>query len=249
MIYSEELFADMMTIELQFANPIQKQPDYKPHLIIHRQWDNIDEWNLYLQGAAANIGYNLFNITYNNCTFGGAADITSICTLLINPYYKFVLPLPIVPEYKKVVQEVLEGALDVGFEDMHSNIDEVAVLKLLPNGWNSQLAQAYLNLPVTRPFYRLSAGLPMYRHVLQNYSILHPWRARELFEDEISAIMHCEFFTWIESIIAGLQIMAEPILQSNDFDISGDRYKPNRCTPLHTVPAFPALGIDKCSTT
>lgn len=243
MIYSEELFADMMATELRFAEKVQQQPDYKPHFIIHRQADNTDEWDMYLEGAAANIGYNLFNITYNNCTFGGAADIDNICTLLINPYYRFVLPLPVVPKYKKVVQEILEE-LDTGYVELDLSAEEAAVLKLLPNGWSSQLAQTYLNFPVTRPFYRLSAGLPMYKHVLQNYSILHPWRARELFADEISAIMHCGFFDWIEAVIAGLQIMPAPVMQSNDFDISDNRYKPNRCTPLHTVPAFPALGIN-----
>lgn len=246
MIYTEESFADAMAAELAFAAHVQKDPDYKSHFIINRQADNADEWNLYFEGVAANISFNLFNITYNICTFNGAADIDCKCTLLLNPYYNFALPLPKPPQYKKVVSEVL-NMVDGAHDDLESSYltdeNEIIIAKALPNGWSSTTAQTYLNLPVTRPFYRLSAGLPLYKHCLENYSLLHPECERQLTNHELTAILRHDFFDWLETIIAASPVMNEPKFINSDFDISGDEYKPNRCTPVHIIPAFKANGV------
>lgn len=245
MIYTEETFVSAMESEYRFAESIGEPVKLKPSLIIHRENAEYDE---YLEQTAAHFGYSIFNITYNHCTFGGAADIVAKATLILNPYYQFALPLPIIPKFKKVVKEILELPqynVEDGYQEIHLTDDEWKLVKLLPNGWSSSQAVTYLELPATRPFYRLSANLPLYGHLMENCSLLHPWKAREIRDNELTALIHCEFFKWLESVIAGLQVLAKPWPQSNDFDLSGNQYKPAQCSPVYGTPAFCWHNIPK----
>lgn len=231
MIYAERQFTDLISA-----------PDYggeEMSFIIHRESLNDKEWDQCLAESAKQLGFNIFNIKYNTTTFGAAAEIDQLCTLILNPYYNFALPMPAIPQYKKVLEEVLRGCSVFSIDPPHLTEDEQTVVKLLPNGWNSTMAHTYLHLPATRPFYRLSAGLPLYQHCLDNYSLLHPWLQRELCDEEVSLIMSHTFFDWLENVVANLPLLVDPNQQQScNFDISGNAFKSSRCTPIHVIPAF-----------
>lgn len=225
---SEEQFADMQDGQAWWDSP---------SILIIRNGKNYDD---YIDAAAEIAQVSRFRIAYNHLAFNGASSLVSVADLLLNPWYKVIVPQPVLPPHKKSIYEAIQPLPDDGCIEW-LNLDEQAVADKLPNGWTSGTGYTYGITPyVEQTFYRPSANLPLDKYVVQlGYYILHPWLKRPINHSELNAILHCDFVSWMQSWVDTLVVGEEMIRYVCDLDFTKG---PTVANPRFTRPEFAWKG-------
>jgi hypothetical protein len=177
-------------------------------------------WDEYFAGAAEQMGYSQFDITYNMVTFNSAADVTGRATLFLNPYVELDWDELAVPEFKKPIWAVLKDLEDRGADVMPPTQADADMWAKLPNGWDSDYAFRLLKLVKPEQMYvRPAPGLALPEYMLKRgYTILHPWKSRPLNQFEIDSIMQSNFIDVMLEKIEKSTIYESPDLCCNDIN-------------------------------
>ena len=201
-VITEEQFADM-----QDSWACGEKP---PSVLIIRNGKDYDD---YIDKIAEADQMSRFRISYNHSTFNGASSLVSVADLLLNPWYKVLVPQPVLPQYTKSIWQASQHLQDEGSDEALLP-DEQSVADKLPNGWTSEMGFTYNITPYfpERILVRPNANLLLSKYMIINgYCILHPWLKRALNTVELNAILNCDFVPWMQSWVDGLTVSEEMI--------------------------------------